>query len=103
MTHKETTIKSFGDTIKSLRVEQDLPLKETAYLVCVTPINLQTIEEGKEVPTEKVVRALAKWLVTDEEALLQLWRSSYEQPVAPTTPTEPKLSREAEEHKFFWH
>jgi cyanate lyase len=64
-------------------------------------LNLEAIEGGREVPTEKVVKALAKWLVTDEEALLQLWRSSYEQPVTPALPTEPKISPEAREREIF--
>jgi cyanate lyase len=94
--------KNFGYEIGSLRVAKDLRHWELAYLTGIPALNLQAIERGKEVPTEEMVKSLAKELKTDEEALLQLWRSSYEQPIAPALPTEPSLSREAEEHKFFW-
>jgi transcriptional regulator with XRE-family HTH domain len=94
--------KNFGYEIGSLRVAKDLRHWELAYLTGIPALNLQAIELGKEVPTEEMVKSLAKELKTDEEALLQLWRSSCEQPVTTTAPTEPKISREAEEHKFFW-
>jgi plasmid maintenance system antidote protein VapI len=94
--------KNFGCEIGSLRVDKDLRHWELAYLTGIPALNLQAIELGEEVPTEEMVKSLAKEFGTDEEALLQLWRSSYEQPVAPALSTEPKISREAEEHKFFW-
>jgi transcriptional regulator with XRE-family HTH domain len=97
----KTTMRSFKDTIKSWRVEKDLGLHQVAPLVGITRIYLERIEEGKAVPPQDVVRALAKVLETDEESLLQLWRSSCEQPVAPATPTEPSLSPEAEERRIF--
>jgi transcriptional regulator with XRE-family HTH domain len=103
MTHKETTMKSFGHAIKSLRVAKDLSLRQAASLVGVTDLYLDRIEESGAIPPGEVVKELAKALETDEDTLLQLWRSSYEQPVDSDTPTEPKISQEAEEHEFFWH
>jgi HTH-type transcriptional regulator, competence development regulator len=98
----EAAEKSFGDTIKSLRVANDLLLWQVASSTGITRLYLERIEGGEVVPPEEVVRLLAKVLKTDEEVLLQLWRSSCEQPVNPALPTEPKISQEAEEHKFFW-
>jgi transcriptional regulator with XRE-family HTH domain len=98
----KTTMRSFKDTIKSLRVANDLSLWQVASSTGITRLYLERIEGGEVVPPEEVVRLLAKVLKTDEDTLLQLWRSSCEQPVNPAAPTEPKISREAEEHKFFW-
>jgi transcriptional regulator with XRE-family HTH domain len=99
MTHEEVTQRSFKDTIKSLRVARNLGLHQAAPLIGITRIYLERIEEGKAVPTKDVVRALAKVLETDEEALVQLWQS--EQPTAPELPTEPKISPEAREREIF--
>jgi cyanate lyase len=95
--------RNFGSEIESLRVAKDLWYWKLAYSTGIPVLNLQAIERGEEIPTEEMVKSLARELKTDEEALLQLWRSSYEQPVVPALPTELKISREAEEHKFFWH
>jgi transcriptional regulator with XRE-family HTH domain len=95
----KTTMRSFKDTIKSWRVEKDLGLHQVAPLVGITRIYLERIEEGKAVPPKDVVRALAKVLETDEEALLQLWQ--LEQPTDSELPTEPKISPEAREREIF--
>jgi transcriptional regulator with XRE-family HTH domain len=89
-------MRSFGNTIKSLRVAKDLSLHKTARLVGATHFYIDRIEEGAVVPTEGIAKKLAKSLARDAEeegALLQLWRSSCEQP---TAPTEPSLSPEAD-------
>jgi transcriptional regulator with XRE-family HTH domain len=97
----EATERSFQDTIKSLRVANDLSLWQVASSTGITRLYLERTEGGEVVPPEEVVRLLAKVLKTDVDDLLQLWRSSCEQPVAPATPTEPSLSPEAEERRIF--
>jgi transcriptional regulator with XRE-family HTH domain len=91
----------FGHRIGSLRVARNLSLSDAAYLTSIPVLNLQAIEEGIQIPTEEMVKDLARAFETDEEDLLQLWRSSPEQPVAPAAPTEPSLSPEAEERRIF--
>jgi transcriptional regulator with XRE-family HTH domain len=64
---------TFGKTIKELRVVQGLELRETAHSVGIAPVFLSRIERGKEAPpSEEVVKALAKLLAADAEALLRL-------------------------------
>jgi transcriptional regulator with XRE-family HTH domain len=89
-------MRSFGNTIKSLRVAKDLSLHKAARLVGVTHFYIDMIEEGKEIPTKEIATALAKSLAKnakDEEVLMQLWRSSCDQQ---TAPTEPSLSPESD-------
>jgi transcriptional regulator with XRE-family HTH domain len=99
MTYEEATQRSLKDTIKSLRVANDLLLWQVASSTGITKLYLERIEEGKAVPPEEVVKLLAKVLKTDEEALVRLWQS--EQPTAPELPTEPKISPEAREREIF--
>jgi transcriptional regulator with XRE-family HTH domain len=99
MTNEEVTQRSFKDKIKSWRIDKDLGLHQVARMARVNRIYLELIEKGEAVPTEDVVKKLAKVLGKDEEAL-ELWQS--EQPKAPELPTEPNISPEAEEDKFFW-
>lgn len=98
----EVRRRSFGDTIKSFRVASDLLLWQVASSTGITKLYLERIEGGEVVPPEEVVTLLARVLKTDADDLLQLLHPSCEQPVAPVPPTAPKISREAEEHNFFW-
>jgi transcriptional regulator with XRE-family HTH domain len=70
-------MKSFGDTIKSLRVAKDLSIREAAGLLGVTHLYLDRIEKGFEIPPKEMVKNFAAAYEMDEGALLELWHSSY--------------------------
>jgi len=68
---------SFGDTIRDLRVAQDLGLRETASKVDISPAYLSRIERGKERPPRpEVIKALAKVLAADPDVLFRLSSST---------------------------
>ncbi len=68
---------SFGDTIRDLRVAQDLGLRETASKVGISPAYLSRIERGKErPPSPEVIKALAKTLAADPDVLYRLSSST---------------------------
>lgn len=68
---------SFGDTIRDLRVAQDLGLREAAGKVGISPAYLSRIERGKERPPRpEVVKALAKVLAADPDVLFRLSAST---------------------------
>lgn len=63
----------FGETIRDLRVAQQLELRETAHLVGIAPVYLSRLERGKEPPpSEEVIRSLARVLAADPDVLLRL-------------------------------
>lgn len=83
-------MKNFGETIRELRVAQDLGLRETAIKVGISPAYLSRIERGKESPPRpEVIKALAKLLAADPDVLFRLSSSTdpdvvgflHEQPV----------------------
>jgi transcriptional regulator with XRE-family HTH domain len=68
---------SFGETIRDLRVAQDLGLRETASMIGISPAYLSRIERGKERPPRPdVVKALAKALAADPDVLFRLSSST---------------------------
>ncbi|MBO7782438.1 helix-turn-helix domain-containing protein [Burkholderia pseudomallei] len=68
---------SFGETIRDLRVAQDLGLRETAGMVGISPAYLSRIERGKERPPRpEVIKALAKILAADPDVLFRLSSST---------------------------
>lgn len=68
---------SFGETIRDLRVAQDLGLRETASKVGISPTYLSRIERGKERPPRpEVIKALAKVLAADPDVLFRLSSST---------------------------
>lgn len=68
---------SFGDTLRDLRVAQDLGLRETASKVGISPAYLSRIERGKERPPRpEVIKALAKVLAADPDVLFRLSSST---------------------------
>ena len=85
----------FGYKIGSLRIAKDLELYQAAYLTGIPSLNLQRIEDGTQIPTEEMVKDLAKAFEADANELLQLCQEQH-------VSMAPSLSREAEEHKFFW-
>ena len=72
-------MKNFGETIRDLRVAQDLGLRETATKVGISPAYLSRIERDKERPPRpEVIKELAKVLAADPDVLFR--RSSSTDP-----------------------
>lgn len=70
-------MKQFGETIRGLRVAQDLGLRETATKVGISPAYLSRIERGKERPPRPdVIKELAKVLAADPDVLFRLSSST---------------------------
>ncbi|NWH05313.1 helix-turn-helix domain-containing protein [Desulfobacter latus] len=70
-------MKNFGDTIRELRVAQDLGLRETAGKIGISPAYLSRIERSKERPPKPdVIKTLAKELATDPDVLFRLSSST---------------------------
>lgn len=68
---------NFGETIRDLRVAQDLGLRETAIKVGISPAYLSRIERGKERPPRpEVVKELARVLAADPDVLFRLSSST---------------------------
>ena len=74
---KQGPMKNFGETIRDLRVAQDLGLRETATKVGISPAYLSRIERGKERPPRpEVIKELAKVLAADPDVLFRLSSST---------------------------
>ena len=67
------TMSKLGDTIRQLRIAQQLELRETAHLIGVPAVYLSRLERGKELaPDESILRSIARILAADPEVLLSL-------------------------------
>ena len=72
-----SAMKNFGETIRDLRVAQDLGLRETATKVGISPAYLSRIERCKERPPRpEVIKKLAKLLAADPDVLFRLSSST---------------------------
>jgi transcriptional regulator with XRE-family HTH domain len=70
-------MKNFGETIRELRIAQDLGLRETAGKVGISPAYLSRIERGKERPPRpEIIKGLAKLLAADPDVLFRLSSST---------------------------
>jgi len=70
-------MKNFGETIRDLRVAQDLGLRETAIKVGISPAYLSRIERNKERPPRpEIIKELAKLLAADPDVLFRLSSST---------------------------
>jgi transcriptional regulator with XRE-family HTH domain len=70
-------MKDFGETVRDLRVAQDLGLRETAIKIGISPAYLSRIERGKErPPSPEIIKALAKILAADPDVLFRLSSST---------------------------
>lgn len=70
-------MKNFGETIRELRVAQNLGLRETATIVNISPAYLSRIERGKEYPPRpEVIKELAHTLAADPDVLFRLSSST---------------------------
>ena len=70
-------MKTFGETIRKLRVAQDLGLREMATKVGISPTYLSRIERCKENPPRPdVIKEMAKVLAADPDVLFRLSSST---------------------------
>jgi transcriptional regulator with XRE-family HTH domain len=70
-------MKNFGETIRELRVAQNLGLRETATKINISPAYLSRIERGKEYPPRPdVIKELARVLAADPDVLFRLSSST---------------------------
>lgn len=70
-------MKNFGETLRELRIAQDLGLRETATKVGISPAYLSRIERGKESPPKpEVIKELARVLAADPDVLFRLSAST---------------------------
>lgn len=70
-------MRSFGETIRDLRVAQDFGLRETASKVGISPAYLSRIERGRErPPRSEVIKELARVLAADPDVLFRLSSST---------------------------
>jgi transcriptional regulator with XRE-family HTH domain len=70
-------MKNFGETMRELRVAQNLGLRETATKVNISPAYLSRIERGKEYPPRpEVIKELARVLAADPDVLFRLSSST---------------------------
>lgn len=70
-------MKPFGETIRELRIAQDIGLREAALKIGISPAYLSRIERGKESPPRPdIIKALAKLLAADPDVLFRLSSST---------------------------
>jgi transcriptional regulator with XRE-family HTH domain len=70
-------VKNFGETLRDLRVAQNLGLREMATKVDISPAYLSRIERGKERPPRpEVIKKFAKILAADPDVLFRLSSST---------------------------
>ncbi len=68
-------MKSFGDIIRKLREEKELPLRIVAAYLDIDQAILSRIERGQRKATRELVVKLSKYFKTNEEELLVAWLS----------------------------
>lgn len=84
-------MKQFGETIRELRLAQELGLRETALKIGISPAYLSRIERGKESPPRpEIIKGLAKVLAADPDVLFRL-SSSTDPEVAELLIDQPEL------------
>ena len=66
---------SFGNRIKQLREQQELPLRTVAAYLDIDQAILSKIEHGHRKATREQVVQLAKYFKADEKDLLVVWLS----------------------------
>ena len=66
---------SFGDRVKQLREEQQLPLRTVAAFLDIDQAILSKIEHGHRKANREQVKQLAKYFKADEDELIVAWLS----------------------------
>jgi transcriptional regulator with XRE-family HTH domain len=62
--------KTFGETVKKLREEQNLPLREVAEALCIDTSMLGKIEKNNRKPTKQLIEKFAKYFKVSDKYLL---------------------------------
>ncbi len=68
-------MKSFGDILRKLREEKELPLRTVAAYLDIDQAILSRMERGQRKPTRDIVVKISKYFKTNEEELLVAWLS----------------------------
>jgi transcriptional regulator with XRE-family HTH domain len=66
-------LESFGEIIKNLREEKDLPLRKVAAYLDIDQAVLSKFEHGARMPKREQVIQMAQYFETDENKLLVKW------------------------------
>jgi len=66
-------VESFGETIKNLREEKDLPLRKVAAYLDIDQAVLSKFEHGTRMPRREQVIQMAQYFKTDKKELLVKW------------------------------
>ena len=66
-------MESFGETIKNLREEKDLPLRKVAAYLDIDQAVLSKFEHGTRMPRREQVIQMAQYFKTDKKKLLIKW------------------------------
>lgn len=66
-------VESFGETIKNLREEKDLPLRKVAAYLDIDQAVLSKFEHGTRMPRREQVIQMAQYFKTDKKKLLIKW------------------------------
>ncbi|MBL7826228.1 MAG: helix-turn-helix transcriptional regulator [Saprospiraceae bacterium] len=63
--------KTFGETIRNLRLEKQLPLREVAEALSIDTSMLGKIEKNSRKPTKQLIEKIAKYFnVSDKDLLI---------------------------------
>lgn len=65
-----SNISTFGELLRKLREEKNLPIRKVAAVVDIDPSTLSKIERGERFANEHLVRKLSKLFEENEEELL---------------------------------
>ena len=68
-------MENFGQTIRKLRKERELPLRTVAAFLDIDQAILSKIESGQRKPKRELVLQLATFFQVDEKELIVLWLS----------------------------
>jgi HTH-type transcriptional regulator, competence development regulator len=70
-------MRGFGETIRNLRLAQNLGLREAAVKIGISPAYLSRIEREKEPPPRpEIIKELARLLAADPDVLFRLSSST---------------------------
>jgi transcriptional regulator with XRE-family HTH domain len=61
--------KSFGEHLRELRAETELPLREVAVQLGIDPSLLAKIERNERQPTKQLIKEVASYFKVDEKEL----------------------------------
>lgn len=63
--------KTFGETVRKLREEKQLPLREVAVALCIDTSMLGKIEKNSRKPTKHLIEKIAKFFnVSDKDLMI---------------------------------